>query len=442
MSSQNFSKIKVIPNKNYQHSGPKSYVYLLQKWGFQPTLPGPYVHVEKVVREGLGFGIFRKFCGGKTRTDSGLAKNEGPEGSTAAVEPRDVPTQDIQYDSVYLSEVYIGTPPQKLMLNFDTGSADTWVWSTELPSNIQKSAGHTVFDPKHSSTFKPQKNSTWKISYGDKSSASGIVGTDNLMMGGLTIKNQAVQLANRLSSEFVGATGDGILGLAWGHVNTVTPKQVATPVANMIAQAHIPKSSELFTAYLGSWRDADDEDKGESFYTFGYIDEETVKKSGEDIYWTPIDNAQGFWMFDSQSATVNGKTVQQRGNNAIADTGTTLALVSDETCKAIYDAIPGSAYDYFNQGYIYPADTTEDQLPVVTFAVGGKHFAIQKEDLGFAPVGNGMVYGGIQSRGTMTFDILGDTFLKGMYAIFDQGNKRFGAVKRIDTTTNLVFPTQ
>lgn len=126
MSTKNYYRIKVVPNKNYQHSGPKSYVYLLQKWGFQPTLPGPYVHIEKVVREGLGSGIFRKIRGGKTRTDSSLAKNEGPE-FTAAAETRDVPTQDIQYDSMYLSEVHIGTPPQKLLLNFDTGSADTWV---------------------------------------------------------------------------------------------------------------------------------------------------------------------------------------------------------------------------------------------------------------------------------------------------------------------------
>lgn len=48
--------------------------------------------------------------------------------------------------------------------------------------------------------------------------------------------------------------------------------------------------------------------------------------------------------------------------------------------------------------------------------------------------GNGMIYGGIQSRGTMTFDILGDTFLKGVYAIFDQGNTRFGCVQRVDNS--------
>lgn len=32
--------------------------------------------------------------------------------------------------------------------------------------------------------------STWKIEYGDGSSASGVVGTDDVNVGGLVIKNQ------------------------------------------------------------------------------------------------------------------------------------------------------------------------------------------------------------------------------------------------------------
>lgn len=46
----------------------------------------------------------------------------------------------------------------------------------------------------------------------------------------------------------------------------------------MIAQDDIPKEQELFTAYLGSWRDANDPDKGESFYTFDYIDQHVLKQ--------------------------------------------------------------------------------------------------------------------------------------------------------------------
>jgi len=243
------------------------------------------------------------------------------------------------------------------------------------------------------------------------------VGTDNVVLGGLTIKNQAVELANKMSAQFIQGAGDGLLGLAFGTINTVTPEPAQTPVQNMISQQDIPATAELFTAKLGSWRDANEPDKGESFYTFGYIDDATVKASGAEIAYTPVDNSQGFWMFDSTSATVNGTTIDQSGNTAIADTGTTLALVSDNTCKAIYDAIPGSTYDSTQQGYTFPSSTTADQLPVVTFAVGDTQFAVQKEDLAFADAGNGMVYGGIQSRGTMTFDILGDTFLKGIYAV-------------------------
>ena len=88
-------------------------------------------------------------------------------------------------------------------------------------------------------------------------------------------------------------------------------------------------------------------------------------------------------MFDSTSATVNGKSINRTGNTAIADTGTTLALGDDATCTAIYDVIPGSTYDSTQQGYIFPYSVTADQLPVVTFAVGGKQFAVQKEDVAF-----------------------------------------------------------
>lgn len=211
----------------------------------------------------------------------------------------------------------------------------------------------------------------------------------------------------------------------------------------MITQNDIPKSQELFTCYLGSWRDTNDPDRGQSFYTFGFIDQEVLKASkttASEIYYTKIDNSQGFWTFPSTSASVNGKTLAQSGNTAIADTGTTLALVSDAVCEAVYGAIPGAKYDEQNQGWLYPAKTTAEQLPVVQVAVGSKLFTIQKEDLGFADAGNGMVYGGMQSRGQLPFDILGDTFLKGIYAIFDQGNMRFGCVQRIDPTTNTALP--
>lgn len=288
------------------------------------------------------------------------------------------------------------------------------VWSTELPKSTNTS-GHNVFDPKKSSTFKKTVGSSWKISYGDGSNASGDVGTDNVDVGGLVIQKQSIELAKTLSAQFSSGVGDGLLGLAFGSINTVAPKPVATPVENMIAQTDIPKISELFTAYLGSYKDKNDPDHGASFYTFGYLDEKAL--NGQTPYYTPIDNSKGFWQFNSTTASVGSKKIQRAGNTAIADTGTTLALVDDSLCKAIYDAIPGAKYDDQQQGYLIPSNITVDQLPVVSFDVGGKEFAVQKEDLTFADAGDGFTYGGIQSRGDLPFDILGDTWLKGIYAV-------------------------
>lgn len=52
--------------------------------------------------------------------------------------------------------------------------------------------------------------------------------------------------------------------------------------------------------------------------------------------------------------------------------------------------------------------------------------------MAFAPIGNGMSFGAIQSCGDLPFAIFGDTFLKNVYAIFDVGKSRFGCVQRID----------
>jgi hypothetical protein len=126
------------------------------------------------------------------------------------------------------------------------------------------------------------------------------------------------------------------------------------------------------------------------------------------------------------------------------DTGTTLCLVDDALVDEIYAAIPGAKYDSDSQGYVFPSSTAAADLPAVTLAIGDQQVAFQKEDLGFADAGSGMVYGSIQSRGSMGMDIYGDAVLKAVYAVFDMngGSPRFGWVQRAEGAQNTDVPPQ
>ena len=280
--------------------------------------------------------------------------------------------------------------------------------------------GNNAFNPEESSTYKPMPRSAWQITYGDQSNASGIVGTDTVTIGDIKVEKQAIELANDISEQFIQNAGSGLFGLGFGTINTVQPEPVMTPVENMIAQEDIPESKSLFTCYLGSYKDAEDPDKGESFFTFGGIDEEAVEASGQEIHWTPVDSSQGFWEFESVTATIDGEEFKMPGNRAMADTGTTLWMASDDLCEAIYSKIPGAKLDEQVGGYVYPADTPIPSLPQITVAIGKKQFNIEKEHMGFASVDetNTMIFGGIQPRGShIPFDIMGDTVLMGLYAV-------------------------
>lgn len=131
------------------------------------------------------------------------------------------------YDVEYLTPVQIGSPAQNLNLDIDTGSSDLWVYSSETPSSEVN--GQAVYNPTASNTSSKQSSLSWSISYGDGSSSSGDVYYDTVAVGGLSVTNMAVEVATQVSSEFTADTEiDGLLGLGFSNLNTVSPTQQKT----------------------------------------------------------------------------------------------------------------------------------------------------------------------------------------------------------------------
>ncbi|KAF9344488.1 hypothetical protein BGX26_004315 [Mortierella sp. AD094] len=93
-----------------------------------------------------------------------------------------VPLTNVNHDVEYYGSVSVGSPAQVFKLDFDTGSSDIWFPSSTCNTSACKA--HNRFAATKSSTYKKDGRS-WKISYGDKSAASGILGSDIYLFGGI-----------------------------------------------------------------------------------------------------------------------------------------------------------------------------------------------------------------------------------------------------------------
>ncbi|PMD41001.1 acid protease [Hyaloscypha variabilis F] len=309
------------------------------------------------------------------------------------------------YDEYYLEPVAIGTPPQLLNLDFDTGSSDLWVFSSQIPA--ADVAGQLLYNPNVSTTATYADGLSWSILYGDDSSAYGNVWIDKVCLGKACFANQAVETAQDVSAEFIqDPNTDGLLGLAFSSLNTVTPTPQLTWFDNMASSLIEP----LFTVNL--------KHKKPGSYNFGYIDPHQFSGS---IGWTPVDPSQGFWTFNLTGYGV-GKTVSlQEVDQTIADTGTTLLFLPDEPVNTYYSAVVGAFLDEENTGLeIFPCGA---KLPDFAFSVGEYTGVIPGNYMNYSTTGfgDGNCIGGLQSSDGIGLNIAGDILLKSQFVIFDGG---------------------
>ncbi|KAL8840692.1 MAG: hypothetical protein Q9170_001210 [Blastenia crenularia] len=335
----------------------------------------------------------------KVQTIQALAATPQGEEGTVKATPE-------EGDAAFLSPITIGG--QTLMVDFDSGSSDLWVFNTQLKA--RQTQGHAVYDPKKSITFKPMEGATFKISYGDNSAASGSVGTDTVNVGGAQVEGQAVELASTITDSFTrDVNSDGLVGLAFGSINTVKPQPQKTFFENVMASLDKP----VFTANLRHHTVGS--------YEFGRIDKSQFKGS---LTYVPIDSSQGFWQVDSKGFSVGAGIIQtnQEASPAIIDTGTSLMLADDVVVRSYWRQVKGAQMD--GQGVTFPCTA---QLPDFHVALGPSYMAtIPGELMNFQRLSRDTCFGGLQSNMGQPLQIFGDVLFKSQFVVFDGGKKAVG----------------
>ena len=168
--------------------------------------------------------------------------------SDSADQPQTIPLKDY-YNTEYVGEIGIGSPPQFLSVVFDTGSSDLW-----FPSKSCSTCGsHTSFDYSLSSSYTPLYSSssphsplTFSISYGS-GSVGGYEGEEEVSVGGLIVENMRFGEVTYEDSTIASFDMDGILGLGFSGLSQVT----SPPFLTLLSEQH-SSLPFMFSVFLSS----------------------------------------------------------------------------------------------------------------------------------------------------------------------------------------------
>jgi hypothetical protein len=227
-----------------------------------------------------------------------------------------------------------------------------WVFSSAVPK--AQVSGQTLYNPSTSSTSSVLTNHTWSIQYGDGSACSGTVVNEVVTIGSVSALKQALEIATQVSSSFTSdPASDGLLGLAFGNINTVRPTRQKTWFENVKTNLADP----VFTVDLKK--------SAVGTYEFGRID--TAKFNGS-IGYSGINSRNGFWQFPLSGYAVGSLGVFANFSmDVIADTGTTLLMLPTAVVEAYYSGVTGAYYDTEYGAMVFPCVSV---LPDLVFGVG------------------------------------------------------------------------
>ncbi|KAI0201801.1 aspartic peptidase domain-containing protein [Astrocystis sublimbata] len=360
----------------------------------------------------------------------------------------------------YYADVAIGTPPQPVTLILDTGSSDVWV----LDTNADLCASRTLqsyygtclatFEPGDSSTFKVVDRDAFSIQYLDGSGAEGDYVKDTLHIAGTSIEALQVGLAENST------INSGLLGIGF-NTNVAASEPYPNIIDLFVEQDLI--GIRAYSLYL------DDLHAETGTVLFGGIDTKKfigqlqsvdILRDSQSRDFTSFTVALESLKINSKSSSGGSDLIRGRETPVVLDSGTTLTYLPPQLARQIYRTF-GAVDDTQSSGIVYincdlldsEKDTTLD------FQFGSKNGPVVRVPMNELVLDNvkGYINIGLQvpdlpfdnvcSFGLQPLDgiyLLGDTFLRSAYVVYDLTNKKIAlAQSNVNATeTNIMEITK
>ena len=275
-------------------------------------------------------------------------------------------------DNAYVSEFYVGNPPQKMRGLFDTGSTNTWL----LNKNTDIGGASKEFsydDTKSKSAKKLEQRAAIQFGSG---ALMGHFMTDDLRLGScdgekssgqIHIKNQKFGNVEKQKTIFTGNNFEAIIGMAYP---ALAEKDVKPVFDEMIDQKLL--KSNIFAYYFTT---AQAEEKGlKSDMTFGYYDKSKFK--GE-MTWHNVDYKYMFGV-KLDDIKVGGKNLEMckgRADGCLITFDSGTSLMSFPTWgaeKMMQSKLPTA-------NFVVPCNS-HTQFGDMTLVIGGKDYTLSNEE--------------------------------------------------------------
>ncbi|KIK64725.1 hypothetical protein GYMLUDRAFT_399781 [Collybiopsis luxurians FD-317 M1] len=313
-------------------------------------------------------------------------------------------------DELWFGSASIGSNNQSFKVDFDTGSADFWVPSSQCTDDC---SSKSKYDPSASTSSQKQPGN-FSIHYGDQSTVSGSIYSDAVTIAGITSTDQHFAAVDNLSEAIEKGAFDGILGLAYSTISKLqSPNFFQTAISESAVSS--PQFSFYFAANNGA---------GSELYLGGTNTDLYIG----DIEYHPVNKTPGYWKISNASINVGSNRSVVEGIDTVIDSGTTIIYGPIDVVKAFWDAVPEStAFDASPGFYTYPCNQTLN----VSFNWGGKDWVIDDKSFNAGATDGsgqycvGAIAGQNLGLGAATW-LVGDSFMKNVYTVFDFGEDQVG----------------